>query len=53
MAAGHIWMAAGDPEARAGLKSGFVSRRWANREHALWVAEADGEGPPGPAELPR
>jgi formate dehydrogenase subunit gamma len=39
MAAGHVWMAYGDPEARRGLKTGYVSRDWAEHEHALWAAE--------------
>ncbi|MEW5355541.1 cytochrome b/b6 domain-containing protein [Streptomyces sp. 16-176A] len=34
--AGHIGMALGDPEARRGLRTGLVSRRWAEREHPLW-----------------
>ncbi|MFF0082994.1 cytochrome b/b6 domain-containing protein [Streptomyces canus] len=34
--AGHIGMALGDPEARRGLRSGSVSREWADREHPLW-----------------
>jgi formate dehydrogenase subunit gamma len=34
--AGHIGMALGDPEARAGLRTGRVSREWAEREHPLW-----------------
>ncbi|MEU8586329.1 cytochrome b/b6 domain-containing protein [Streptomyces sp. NPDC048664] len=34
--AGHIGMALGDPEARRGLRSGLVSREWAEREHPLW-----------------
>ncbi|WP_105975344.1 cytochrome b/b6 domain-containing protein [Streptomyces geranii] len=34
--AGHIGMALGDPEARRGLRTGSVSRRWAEREHPLW-----------------
>ncbi len=38
VSAGHLWMAARDPEARRGLRTGFVSRRWAEREHALWAA---------------
>ncbi|SED07819.1 formate dehydrogenase subunit gamma [Streptomyces sp. 3213] len=33
---GHIGMALGDPEARAGLRTGKVSREWAKREHPLW-----------------
>ncbi|MFG2798954.1 cytochrome b/b6 domain-containing protein [Streptomyces pseudovenezuelae] len=34
--AGHIGMALGDPEARRGLRTGEVSREWADREHPLW-----------------
>jgi formate dehydrogenase subunit gamma len=34
--AGHIGMAIGDPEARGGLRTGRVSREWAEREHPLW-----------------
>jgi formate dehydrogenase subunit gamma len=33
---GHIWMASGDPDARRGLRTGFVSRSWARRHHPLW-----------------
>ncbi|MDW4908144.1 cytochrome b/b6 domain-containing protein [Streptomyces sp. ADMS] len=34
--AGHIGMALGDPEARRGLRTGSVSKEWADREHPLW-----------------
>ncbi|MFJ6726727.1 cytochrome b/b6 domain-containing protein [Streptomyces sp. NPDC091281] len=34
--AGHIGMALGDPEARRGMRTGTVSRAWAEREHPLW-----------------
>ncbi|AZS88213.1 formate dehydrogenase [Streptomyces griseoviridis] len=34
--AGHIGMALGDPESRKGLRTGRVSRSWAEREHPLW-----------------
>ncbi|WP_128375510.1 cytochrome b/b6 domain-containing protein [Streptomyces cavernae] len=34
--AGHIGMAVADPEARRGLRTGSVSREWAEREHRLW-----------------
>ncbi|MGW0843040.1 cytochrome b/b6 domain-containing protein [Streptomyces sp. NPDC002787] len=34
--AGHIGMALGDPESRRGLRTGLVSRAWADREHPLW-----------------
>ncbi|MGW6793219.1 cytochrome b/b6 domain-containing protein [Streptomyces chartreusis] len=33
---GHIGMAMADPEARRGMRSGLVSRAWAQREHPLW-----------------
>jgi len=34
--AGHIGMALADPEARQGLRTGSVSREWADREHPMW-----------------
>ncbi|MET9393858.1 cytochrome b/b6 domain-containing protein [Streptomyces sp. NPDC006624] len=34
--AGHIGMALADPEARQGLRTGTVSRTWANTHHSLW-----------------
>ncbi|MGV9455755.1 cytochrome b/b6 domain-containing protein [Streptomyces sp. NPDC003635] len=34
--AGHIGMALADPEARRGMRTGSVSREWADREHPLW-----------------
>ncbi|MEU1598320.1 cytochrome b/b6 domain-containing protein [Streptomyces sp. NPDC005708] len=36
---GHVRMAKQDPEARRGMRTGKVSRRWARREHALWEYE--------------
>lgn len=36
MGAGHVWMAWNDPEARLGLRTGYVSRTWATRKHSLW-----------------
>jgi formate dehydrogenase subunit gamma len=38
VSAGHLWMASRDPQARAGLRTGYVPREWAKREHALWEA---------------
>ncbi|MFJ9177437.1 cytochrome b/b6 domain-containing protein [Streptomyces sp. NPDC102360] len=35
--AGHIGMAVADPEARRGLRTGFVDRNWAAREHGEWL----------------
>ncbi|MGC5562118.1 cytochrome b/b6 domain-containing protein [Streptomyces sp. FR-108] len=40
--AGHIGMAMGDPEARAGLRTGTVDPRWAKSKHPLWRS---GSGP--------
>ncbi|MFF3847592.1 cytochrome b/b6 domain-containing protein [Streptomyces sp. NPDC002328] len=34
--AGHVGMALRDPEARRGMRTGSVSREWAEREHPLW-----------------
>ncbi|WP_155055435.1 cytochrome b/b6 domain-containing protein [Streptomyces blattellae] len=34
--AGHVGMALADPEARHGMRTGSVSREWADREHSLW-----------------
>ena len=34
--AGHIGMALARPEARRGLRTGSVSREWAEREHPHW-----------------
>jgi formate dehydrogenase subunit gamma len=48
--AGHVWMAMGDPQARAGLRTGFVPRTWAEREHALWAAESAGPRPAEPGD---
>jgi formate dehydrogenase subunit gamma len=48
VSAGHLWMAWQDPEARRGLRTGFVSRGWAEREHALWAATVPIEPPEGP-----
>ncbi|MDL5200602.1 cytochrome b/b6 domain-containing protein [Streptomyces sp. ALI-76-A] len=34
--AGHVGMALADPEARRGMRTGTVSREWADSEHPLW-----------------
>jgi formate dehydrogenase subunit gamma len=47
VSAGHIWMAWQDPEARRGLRTGVVSRNWAEREHALWAATVAIQPAPG------
>ncbi|MFE5138933.1 cytochrome b/b6 domain-containing protein [Streptomyces fagopyri] len=40
---GHIWMASHDPEARRGLRTGFVTRSWARQHHALWEKNNPGD----------
>ncbi|MFD3561683.1 cytochrome b/b6 domain-containing protein [Streptomyces sp. NPDC058686] len=35
--AGHIAKAWADPEARLGMRTGFVGRQWAEREHGEWL----------------
>ncbi|SHL49539.1 cytochrome b/b6 domain-containing protein [Actinacidiphila paucisporea] len=43
--AGHVWFATQDPEARRGLRTGYVSRWWAREEHPLWRTEPPPEPP--------
>ena len=38
---GHIWFAIADPEARAGMRTGRVTRRWAHKEHPAWDRSFD------------
>jgi formate dehydrogenase subunit gamma len=40
---GHLWFAIGDPEARDGMRTGRVTRRWAEKEHPAWVSSRDPE----------
>ena len=57
---GHLWFAAKDPHARAGMRSGQVPVGWARREHRLWALEEEArdgdtttvEPPDGPAPGP-
>ena len=53
LSGGHLWMAWQDPEARRGLRTGAVSRGWAQREHALWAATAPGDPLGDPPAAPR
>jgi formate dehydrogenase subunit gamma len=50
--AGHLWMAWREPQARRGLRTGFVPRSWAQREHALWAAATsrDSQGATRPGQ---
>jgi formate dehydrogenase subunit gamma len=45
---GHIVMAAKDPHAMTGMRTGRVPLRWARREHAAWAREVAGEPPSRP-----
>lgn len=38
---GHLWFAIADPFAREGMRTGRVSRRWAEKEHPAWVGPED------------
>ncbi len=38
---GHIRMAMKDPESRHGMRTGWVTRSWARREHRLWEQEQE------------
>ena len=38
---GHIVFAVKDPEARHGMRTGRVMRRWARAEHAAWLDDVD------------
>jgi formate dehydrogenase subunit gamma len=42
MGVGHFWMAWNDPQARLGLRTGYVPRSWASRKHPLWEQPAAG-----------
>jgi formate dehydrogenase subunit gamma len=37
--AGHIWMAARDPESRLGMRTGRVAPDWARRHHRHWETD--------------
>ncbi|GAA2001741.1 cytochrome b/b6 domain-containing protein [Catenulispora subtropica] len=42
---GHVWFAVNDRQARVGMRTGWVTRRWAEQEHRAWAAEvAAGSG---------
>jgi formate dehydrogenase subunit gamma len=46
MTTGHIVFALRDPEARFGLRTGFVSMDWARREHPSWAARHENSAQP-------
>lgn len=50
---GHVWFALSDRQARIGMRTGWVTRGWAEREHPAWAAEVaeqdrSGNGTPDP-----
>jgi formate dehydrogenase subunit gamma len=50
MTVGHIVFALRDPEARLGLRTGFVSLDWARREHPSWAAGRESPVQPSPSQ---
>ena len=36
---GHVWFALNDRQARTGMRTGYVTRRWAEQQHRGWAAE--------------
>src|SRR5205823_2825727 len=36
---GHVWFALNDRQARIGMRTGWVTRGWVEREHQGWAAE--------------
>ncbi|MEZ5116133.1 MAG: cytochrome b/b6 domain-containing protein [Candidatus Nanopelagicales bacterium] len=54
VAVGHLYMAARDPVARAGMRTGSVPVDWARREHGAWAgADEPGTTPSGGPAPPR
>jgi formate dehydrogenase subunit gamma len=41
---GHMRKAFEDPDARLGMRTGYVSRSWAQRYHSRWLREERGNG---------
>lgn len=37
--AGHLWFALNDRQARVGMRTGWVTRGWAEQEHPAWAAD--------------
>jgi formate dehydrogenase subunit gamma len=44
---GHVWFALNDRQARIGMRTGYVTRGWAEREHPAWAAEVAARNRPG------
>jgi formate dehydrogenase subunit gamma len=49
---GHMRKAFADPEARRGMRSGYVSRAWAQRYHSRWLGEGQASDMPEKASPP-
>ena len=47
---GHLWMAAKDPVARLGMRTGSVPEWWARAEHPAWVDGSAAQGRPDAGE---
>lgn len=47
---GHMRKAFEDPEARLGMRTGYVSRTWAQRHHSRWLKQERTGGMPGKAD---
>ncbi|MFE7414836.1 cytochrome b/b6 domain-containing protein [Streptomyces laurentii] len=45
--AGHLRKAYADPEARRGMRTGYVTRPWADRHHPRWLDEERADEPDG------
>jgi formate dehydrogenase subunit gamma len=41
---GHLWYAIADPQAREGMRTGRVDRRWADKEHPAWLSPSPEAG---------
>jgi formate dehydrogenase subunit gamma len=50
---GHMRKAFADPEARLGMRTGYVDRRWAAVHHSEWLAEDRSAGSPDDAGSPK
>jgi len=46
---GHLWFAMADRQARIGMRTGWVTKAWAQREHPAWAAEVAARGRDGAA----
>jgi formate dehydrogenase subunit gamma len=47
---GHMRKAYQDPEARLGMRTGYVNRSWAERHHSRWLSDDRAEAVPDESE---